>query len=98
VFIEAMAHGKPVVGGAHGGTLEIIEEGVSGYLVQHGDVAQLTERLQRLLTDESHRHRMGLRAFERARRQYAFDRFSSDLSNLLADLLDRRRSNRGCTE
>ena len=91
VFLEAMAHGKPVVGGAHGGTPEIIEDGVSGYLVQHGNVAQLTERLQRLLTDEPLRYRMGAQALDRVRRDYVFDRFSGDLANLLTGLLDRRK-------
>jgi phenylalanine-4-hydroxylase len=47
VFLEAMSHGKPVIGGAHGGTPETIEEGISGYLVQHGDVAQLALRERR---------------------------------------------------
>jgi len=37
VYLEAMAYGKPVIGGAHGGAPEIIEDGVSGYLVPHGD-------------------------------------------------------------
>ena len=35
--MEAMAAGKVVVGGAHGGTPDIIEDGVTGYLVPYGD-------------------------------------------------------------
>ena len=34
VVIEAMAASKPVVATAHGGPLEMIEDGVSGYLVE----------------------------------------------------------------
>jgi glycosyltransferase involved in cell wall biosynthesis len=87
VFLEAMSHGKPVIGGAHGGTPEIIEEGISGYLVQHGDVAQLTERLHHLLSDESCRRRMGEQAFERVRSNFTYPRFSAELTGLLESVL-----------
>jgi phosphatidylinositol alpha-1,6-mannosyltransferase len=90
VFLEAMAHGKPVVGGAHGGTPDIIEDGVSGYLVQHGNVPQLTARLHQLLTDEVLAQRMGAKALERVRLNYTFERFSRELDALWAALLEGR--------
>ena len=31
MFLEAMAHAKPVIGGAHGGALDVIQDGVTGY-------------------------------------------------------------------
>ena len=87
VFLEAMAHAKPVIGGAHGGTPDIVEEGVTGYLVQHGDVPQLTLRLKELLTDEASRRQMGGRAFERVCRDFTFDRFERQLDKLLEVLV-----------
>jgi phosphatidyl-myo-inositol dimannoside synthase len=87
VFLEAMSHGKPVIGGAHGGTPEIIEEGISGYLVQHGDVAQLTERLLHLLLDQSCRRQMSEQAFARVRSDFTYARFSAELTRLLESLL-----------
>ncbi len=81
VFLEAMSHGKPVIGGAHGGTPEIIEEGISGYLVQHGDVAQLTERLLQLLSDEPCRRRMGEEAFRRVRSDFTYRAFLPKLAD-----------------
>jgi phosphatidylinositol alpha-1,6-mannosyltransferase len=90
VFLEAMSHGKAVIGGAHGGTPDVIEEGVSGYLVSYGDVAQLTQRLQQLLSDEAARHRMGARALARIRQDFTFERFSRDLEALLDEASPRR--------
>jgi phosphatidyl-myo-inositol dimannoside synthase len=90
VFLEAMSHGKPVIGGAHGGTPEIIEEGVTGYLVQHGDVTQLTERLLHLMSDESCRRQMGEKAFARARSDFTYPRFSEELTGLLDCVLASR--------
>lgn len=90
VFLEAMAQGKPVVGGAQGGTPDIIEDGVCGYLVRHGDVPQLTVRLHQLLTDEPLRLHMGAEALKRVRLNYTFERFSSELDALWAALLKER--------
>ena len=86
VFLEAMSHGKPVIGGAHGGTPDVIDDEVTGYLVRYGDLAQLADRLQRLLADDAARRTMGARAFERVRRDFTFDRFSRDLSEALETL------------
>jgi phosphatidylinositol alpha-1,6-mannosyltransferase len=88
VFIEAMARGKPVIGGAHGGTPEIIDDGINGYLVRYGDVAQLADRLQCLLSDASLRQKMGSQAFSKAGRAFTFARLSSELGIILRELLD----------
>ena len=88
VFLEAMAHAKPVIGGAHGGTPEVVEDGVNGYLVQHGDVGQLVDRLRRLLTNESLRCQMGAQGRERVLKYFTFDRFSAEFKALLQTLLE----------
>ena len=86
VFLEAMAHGKPVIGGAHGGAPEIIEDGVTGRLVPHGNLELLTQALAALLTDEVLRRKMGLRARDRVRSTYLFEHFSARLAHILESL------------
>ncbi len=86
VFLEAMAHGKPVVGGAHGGAPEIIEEGVTGRLVSYGDVTRLSEILRELLMDEALCQRMGARARERILGEYSFDAFAARFREVLQSL------------
>jgi phosphatidylinositol alpha-1,6-mannosyltransferase len=88
VFIEAMARAKPVIGGAHGGTPEIIDEGVDGYLVRHGDVAQLADRLGLLLAKDSLRQEMGAHALAKVRRDFTFARFSAKLAAILNEFVD----------
>lgn len=59
VISEAMACGKPVVGTRVGGIPEVIDDGVSGFLVSRGDVQALTERIQQLVVDKELRQKMG---------------------------------------
>ncbi len=85
VFLEAMALGKPVVGGNHGGIPDIIEDGVSGFLVTHGDDTQITSKLALLLRDGAMRAEMGRRARDTVMRKFTFDRFEAGLRDLLTE-------------
>lgn len=58
-LMEAMASGVPVVTTAIAGVGELVEDGVSGFLVPPGDAASLTERLERLVADPALRQRFG---------------------------------------
>lgn len=62
--LEAMACGLPVITTRQCGTAEIIEEGVSGFVVDALAVRELAERLSRL--DGAKAQEMGRRARERA--------------------------------
>src|SRR5437588_377387 len=57
--LEAMAHGRPVVASAVGGIPELVEDGVTGYLVEPGDVGGLRAAIERLLADPALRRRLG---------------------------------------
>jgi phosphatidylinositol alpha-1,6-mannosyltransferase len=90
VFLEAMAHSKPVIGGAHGGTPDVIESGVSGLLVPHGDVAILSTALVSLLADPARAAEMGARGRRRVQEDYTFERFQSGLDRVLEEVLIRQ--------
>lgn len=59
VLMEAMAAGVPVVASQIAGVSELVEEGVSGYLVPPGDPVSLAERIKTLLTDSQLRAQLG---------------------------------------
>lgn len=59
VFVEAGACEKPVIGGRSGGVLEVIEDTVTGFLVDPHDSEKLAQAIVQLLTDESMATRMG---------------------------------------
>jgi len=67
VITEAMASGIPVVASDIGGIPELVEHGVTGFLVPPRDVRALAERIDFLRRHPEERRRMGAQAVERIR-------------------------------
>jgi glycosyltransferase involved in cell wall biosynthesis len=88
--IEAMARGRAVVATRVGGIPEIIEDGVSGWLVDPGDVAGLTRALRRLVDDPELRAVAGLAARERVATLFSRERQVLAVTQLLTRALDGR--------
>jgi colanic acid/amylovoran biosynthesis glycosyltransferase len=85
-LMEAMAMGIPVVSTTVAGIPELIEDGVSGFLVPERDEAALAAALERLASDVELRAEMGRNARARVARQ--FDLAAN--TRRLADLFERR--------
>jgi phosphatidyl-myo-inositol dimannoside synthase len=85
VYLEAMANGKPVIGGSHGGAPEVIQDGITGYLVPHGDNVHLATSIQTLLTDPTLAKEMGRKGKERVERDFRFSVFAKSLKKILRE-------------
>jgi glycosyltransferase involved in cell wall biosynthesis len=83
VFLEAMASGKPVIAGDHGGAPEIVRDGVTGFSVDPDDLETLTARLVQLLQDEPLRMKMGAAGRRRVEETFSFTRFEEGLTRIL---------------
>ena len=70
VIAEAMASGKPLVGTRAGGIPEIIQDGVTGFLVDRRDTAAMSARILVLLRDPALRRQMGQAGCEVAREKF----------------------------
>src|ERR671937_272842 len=75
--LEAMAHGRPVVASAVGGIPELVEDGVTGFLVEPGDVAGLRAAIERLLADPMLRRRLGRAARKRVAERCSWERVTA---------------------
>ena len=83
VFLEAMAFRKPVIGGAEGGTPDVIAHGTNGFLVGYGDVAAVSNHVTTLLTDDALRRRMGHAGRALLCERFTFDHLRRRLEGLL---------------
>lgn len=82
VAIEAQALGRPVVATAHGGSLDTVKDGVTGFLVPKGDEAALAAALEKILTDDD----LGTRMGEAASRFVAANFSSESMCERILDL------------
>ncbi len=73
VVMEAMAAGKPVVASRVAALPELVEEGRSGFLVEHGDASGLADRIKALLSDRQLRRRMGEEGRKRASAEFRLE-------------------------
>jgi glycosyltransferase involved in cell wall biosynthesis len=85
--LEAMASGLPVVASATGGLPELVEDGITGFLVPVGDVDALADRLGQLLGDEKLRVRVGQAARERVREHFSGAAMGAKIAQLYDGLL-----------
>jgi glycosyltransferase involved in cell wall biosynthesis len=90
VVLEAFAAGVPAVATAVGGTPEVIQDGVSGYLVPPGDPDALARRIRDVLGDDGMRRTMARHAREQVRGHFTFEAQSLRYQQLLEDLAVRR--------
>lgn len=84
VGLEAMGHGRPVVGFRVGGIPDWLEHGTTGLLVPEQDTASLAGALERVLTDTAFARTLGENARARVGERYSFGRY--------LDLLEARLS------
>jgi phosphatidylinositol alpha-1,6-mannosyltransferase len=88
VYLEAMACGKPVIGGAHGGAPEVIDDGRTGYLVPHGDAIQLATAIETLLVNPEVGLEMGRRGKQRVENEFRFSIFAKSFRKILRELCE----------
>jgi glycosyltransferase involved in cell wall biosynthesis len=87
VFLEAMAHARPVIAGSEDAAAEVVRDGETGFLVEPGSVRQVAARLQLLLGDAELRQRMGLQGERVVAAEFSFDLFARRLGECLSGTL-----------
>lgn len=86
VFLEAMAYGKPVVGGAHGGTPSVVKGGETGLLVDSFDVSGIARSITTLLSDKELGKEFGRAGRQRLMDEFTFDKFERNFQEVIRSL------------
>jgi glycosyltransferase involved in cell wall biosynthesis len=85
VFLEAMHHGKACVGANTGGVPEVVQNGVTGILVEPECASSIENALVQLLSNDSVRSTMGELGRQRLRQHFSFAKFRDRLEGLLCE-------------
>jgi len=89
VLVEAMAASTPVVATCHGGPVDIVDEGIDGYLVDPCDATQMARRLlDILMLDKDRRLAMGEAARQKAMNRYAWPAVASKIESVYLTLIE----------
>ncbi len=86
VTVEAMMHGRAVIATNHGGTCELIQDGVTGLLVPPSDPQSLAVAIRKLLEDPVLRETMGKAAAAHAQAKFSLSRYEERIQELIVEL------------
>jgi glycosyltransferase involved in cell wall biosynthesis len=78
-----MSYGLPVIATPEGGIPAMVQEGVTGYLVPHGNVAVLADALETLIRNPELCASMGENGRKRYLECFTLERFEQGLCNIL---------------
>lgn len=87
VFLEAWAHGKPVIGARAGGIPGLVRDGEDGLLVPYAAPAELAVAMQRLLQDDVLADALGRRGQEKLPHEYTWERVADRVLDVYGHLL-----------
>jgi glycosyltransferase involved in cell wall biosynthesis len=91
LVMEAMAAGLPVVSTRCGDCSDLIEPGISGYLVAVNDDVNMATHLDLLLSNPELRLRMGRAGRERMRRDYSVEELVNRTTQLYEELVIEKK-------
>lgn len=87
VLKEAMAMGLPVISTWHSGIPELVEDGVSGYLVPERNIAALADRINHLANNPQLWRSMGIAGRTRVENMYDINAINDQLVGMYRSLL-----------
>ncbi len=92
VLKEAMATGMPVISTYHSGIIELVEQGISGFLVPERDVNALASKIEFLIKNSHVWAKMGLKGRRKVLKEFE----TKKVNTILFKLINKLFKNKGC--
>ncbi|MHA1370730.1 MAG: glycosyltransferase family 4 protein [Promethearchaeota archaeon] len=86
--LEAMACGTPAIAFS-GGPSETIDDGVTGYVIQDGNIEEYSHKVIQLLQDDDLRERMGTAGIERVKKNFDWELTVDKYERMMLDLIEK---------
>lgn len=87
VNLEAMQHSLPIVSTFEGGIPDVVEDGVTGFLVPQKNAQALADKLEILINNPQMRQQMGVAGREKYEKEFTLDTFETTLTYILNTVL-----------
>lgn len=84
--LEAMAAAKPVIASRVGGIPELVDDGVTGFLVSPGDPTALAAAMTRLISQKGLIDEMGIRGRDRVQQRFTMEQTAKEVENYYYEL------------
>ncbi len=83
VLIEAMKYGLPIVSTYEGGIPDLVDEGITGYLVRQQDSINLAKQIELMIINSELRAKMGTAAKAKFDKEYTLEKFENRFVDIL---------------
>ena len=90
VLFEFMERSRPIIATPFGGAPEIIEDGVSGRIIDPNDGAALAQSIVELLSNKEKRNALGKEARIRLENQFPFENYVDEHYSFFEDIVGKR--------
>lgn len=87
VLLEAMQQGLPCISTDEGGITDIVENGVTGFIVQRKDADSLAEKLSLLIDNAAMRRQMGINGRKKYEKEFTYNVFEHNLVSILNEFI-----------
>jgi len=87
---EAMARGIPVISTFHSGIPELVDDGVSGFLVPQRNIMMLEKKIEYLIGNPSLWYQMGLAGYKRVKDGYDKEKVNDQLVSIFKKLINKK--------
>jgi len=85
--MEALFYGRPIVATDSGGPAEIIDHGITGYLVVKNDINAMAEAMEKLMSSPGLRENFGKEGMIRVRQKFSIKKTSYKMALLYREVL-----------
>lgn len=89
VNLEAMQCSVPVIATNEGAIPEIIDDGITGFIVDKNSPEQIAEKIEYLINNPEKRIEMGKAGRKKFLEKYTIDKFEENMKNVFSDILDK---------